>query len=258
MDQSTDSLVNELGLDEPSQVTGDDTESSDGATKHEGRIEDSPEGRDSDGDAIDGSIPVVSGFDLPDLPAVHVIDAGTSSINERSAFGAPDSGPVASEGPAPASESKRGRGRPPGSVSKKETVSSTLAGISSMLQGIHMAVGAIASAPELELSDDEAAKIAGLIEKGQKLYPVQLDPKKLFWAEFAVVMSGIYIPKAVAIGKRKARTAGPKLVTMPAPPKEPATQGQPRTATPQNGTQVKGITQDELAALHHAGMGVSD
>jgi hypothetical protein len=73
--------------------------------------------------------------------------------------------------------------------------------------GVHSMLATIARAPELELSEDEAAKIAKASVAVAKLYNIETTEKAAAWANLAGALGGAYIPRFLAINFRKSQEA---------------------------------------------------
>lgn len=97
----------------------------------------------------------------------------------------------------------RRRGRPRGSSNKPRAGNSSK-NIEGLLFGLHSMLSAISHTPELELSDDEAEKLASAIQGVNDLYDTPVVPPWVTaWGNLAFACGGIYGPRLVAISARK-------------------------------------------------------
>jgi hypothetical protein len=111
------------------------------------------------------------------------------------------------------------------------------------------------SIPELEIDPSEAKAMSELVTEAQRLYPVVISEKKIFWTKVAITLGTIYGSRAVAIAKkpvkkkepiliRPAQTPAPAQSSQPAQPSEPARQESQKPPTITNPSQVwdEGVT----------------
>jgi hypothetical protein len=89
-------------------------------------------------------------------------------------------------------------------------------------------LAAIAKTPELELSEEEAAKLAKASLAVAKQYNVETTAKAAAWANLAGCIGGIYVPRLMAANFRKKAEAAQRksgnagVVNFPgAPPMQP-------------------------------------
>jgi hypothetical protein len=152
--------------------------------------------------------------------------------------------PVGNEstaGPIPIGTGTRRRGRPPGTRNKTtiaesaQKVSQTLENIEGMLQGIHIAVGAMIQYPAFELSDKEAKAYADAIKMFSAHYPTIVSSKQVATVNLLATVSGIYIPRLMGAYAAKTSNAPAKanVVEMPKPqPQKPASPNTPPATEP--------------------------
>lgn len=142
-------------------------------------------------------------------------DAGTEGfVNPAS---------VGENGSDPGGQPRRGRGRPKGSGRKAqtETVRSLgVDGVAGILVSVHSMLAAISKSPELELSEDEAAKIAKAAIAVADLYDLQTTKKATAWANLMGCLGAAYIPRFVSVNVRKKmeaaeRKANPNVTQFP-------------------------------------------
>lgn len=109
------------------------------------------------------------------------------------------------------------RGRPPGSRNRprEEKTPENLGDLKALLLSVHFMGAKMLSAPELELSEEEAAKLSGAITNVAKYYSMTIDPKKMAIIQLAFCMGGIYGPRI------KAMTSKSKNSTQIPPTKPP-------------------------------------
>jgi len=73
------------------------------------------------------------------------------------------------------------------------------------LQSVHFGLGILLAAPELNLSDEEAAQFADAAVNVAKHYDVGASAKALAWTDLAMVAGSIYGVRVMQImGRRKA------------------------------------------------------
>jgi hypothetical protein len=68
---------------------------------------------------------------------------------------------------------------------------------------MHVMLASALAVPELELTEDEAHKIAVAGADVAKHYSVELDPKTVAWVQLGMVCGSIYGSRAVAIYFRR-------------------------------------------------------
>ena len=92
---------------------------------------------------------------------------------------------------------------------------------------MHSTLAAIARAPELELNEAEAEKIAKASVSVAKLYNVETTEKATAWANLIGVVGAAYVPRFIALNMRRKmeaaeRRAGGNVTNFPgAPPIQP-------------------------------------
>jgi hypothetical protein len=134
--------------------------------------------------------------------------SGTESQAGSGTGGAPESG----------TGSPRKRGRPPGSRNKSRAGGEQrkpatagapaptrapldLNGLEKILYSLH-AMAAAKIAPELQLSESEAAAMAAAIGAVAEHYDLTIDPKTQAWVQLGFIVFAVYGPRAVAIAQR--------------------------------------------------------
>jgi hypothetical protein len=95
-----------------------------------------------------------------------------------------------------------------------------ITGVEGMLNGIHWMLSRFVQ--ELELDDDETAKLARAVARVTDLYDHKMNPAVLAWGNLAVVAGGIYGPRAVAYMARTRKERRGKLVDIKVAPAAPA------------------------------------
>jgi hypothetical protein len=185
-------------------------------------------------------IPSIDPFDIPE------VITGTDSFDRP---GTRDYRPTDSGQP------KR-RGRPVGSKNRNQGTSEprrlqdSLADLEALLLSLHFMGAKILEAPEWELDEAEAKKLADGIKEVAKHYSVSIDPKKMVLGQLAFAMAGIYGPRLV-VTFRKQKTDKPKATVLPFPQPQAAPSqaqtSQPQSAAPQqprqNGPVQKPLSQ---------------
>jgi len=82
-----------------------------------------------------------------------------------------------------------------------------------MLFSIHLMGAAFLKVPELMLTEDESKQLGDAVTRVTELYEVPLmDEKTLAWVNLAIVASGIYGPRTVAVVVNKKKEAKPTIV----------------------------------------------
>lgn len=108
----------------------------------------------------------------------------------------------------------RRRGRPRGKrAQKEETVSnlSALLKIERLLVTGCFFLGNIAGAPELQITEAEAAEIGEALKELSRHYPIGMSEKTIAWVNLSFAVGGVFGPRVVAIYKRP-RAPGPGRV----------------------------------------------
>lgn len=101
---------------------------------------------------------------------------------------------------------KRKRGRPSGSGNKSKPKAQAPLDIDFVqisLLSIHTMLASLVNVPELELTDDEAAKLAKAVHNVSRYYPVSIDPKAQAWFGLATAAGSIYGTRLFAVMARK-------------------------------------------------------
>jgi hypothetical protein len=101
-------------------------------------------------------------------------------------------------------------------------------GAKNSFKEFHSFLARLLDVPELEMSDDDAARFTEAYREVRKHFPVpSVDPKWVALGTFAYVAYGVYAPRvaAVAAKKRGQATPGGQRQTLPGtmPPSSPAT-----------------------------------
>jgi len=167
-----------------------------------------------------------------DGPVIETPAEPDHSANGSASFeGFTDPASVGQDGAGDSGQpAKRGRGRPKGSGNKQkaETVRSIgIEGVAGILLTVHSTLAAIARAPELELNEAEAEKIAKASVSVAKLYNVETTEKATAWANLIGVVGAAYVPRFIALNMRRKmeaaeRRAGGNMTNFPgAPPIQP-------------------------------------
>jgi hypothetical protein len=169
--------------------------------------------------------------------------AGFDSV---SPFDIIDNGPERTD--SSSSGQPRRRGRPPGSrnrnTAQEKATPNLIADFESLLLSVHFMGAKILSIPEMEIDAEESKKLSDAIKNVAKHYAVNIDPKKLAWAQLAAAAGGIYVPRFIAASKRQPKQPGPVLV-----PKSDAKPGaQPINAPPKPKLEVPSQMWDESPA----------
>jgi hypothetical protein len=148
-----------------------------GAESHDGGIED---------DAIPVTITANGGVEpLDDYSGIVTVEP--SSLGGENAEN--DGGPR-----------KRGRPRGAKTASAKQTTKEVSSDLEGILLSLHFMGAALLKAPELCLSDEEAAKLSKAIARVNAEYGnVILPPKTAAWINLAICAGGVYGPRMVAI-----------------------------------------------------------
>jgi len=122
---------------------------------------------------------------------------------------------------------RKRRGRPIGSRNATKTQAENLVGnIEALLVSIHFGVATMLSVPELEIDPSEAKAMSELVSEAQRLYPLAISEKKIFWSKVCVTLGTIYGSRAVAIAKKPVKKKEPILMPTPTP-RAPGTQPAP-------------------------------
>jgi hypothetical protein len=125
----------------------------------------------------------------------------------------------------PDESGKRGRGRPRGST--KSASSSTRASsdketandLTGVLLSTHMMLAAFLQVKELEIDQNEAARLAQAVTRVNKLYGgFMLSEKTMAWINLLMAGGGIYGPRFVAFSARTKKENASKPVTIDAQP----------------------------------------
>lgn len=137
-----------------------------------------------------------------------------------------------------ASAAPRRRGRPAGSLGKKKESVQDIDSITAVLFSLHEMAAGLTKMPELEITQNDAQKIALSVERVRAFYPTNFNPKVMAWVNLGTTLSGIYGIQFMAVRNRFRREAAKaRLHTMPSPQQQPAPQ-QPAPATPKVATGI--------------------
>jgi len=100
-------------------------------------------------------------------------------------------------------------------------------------------LGNIANAPELHITEAEAAEIGDALKELSRHYPLGMSEKKIAWINFSFAVGGVFSPKIVAIYRRPKRPGPERVVT---PIREAAAAGTPvREPGPMNPVTGAGV-----------------
>lgn len=140
-------------------------------------------------------------------------------IDPASAAGGSDSG-VRDGGP-------RKRGRKPGGKNKPRAPKNAPSDLDSFFAtcifGIHQIAASVAKAPELELDDEESARIAKHARAVLSQYTsIDVSPRAQAWVGLIVACGGVYGPRLVAHKIRREHEREARQHRQPAPPPRPA------------------------------------
>lgn len=131
---------------------------------------------------------------------------------------------TAANGPAPATDGPRKRGRrpkstAPGSVSGGYAETTLdISGIEKILLSSHLIMATMMKAPNLALDQKEARALAEATVNVTRHYNVQATQKTIDWVNFATTAFMIYGTRAIAYGaERKKQKAADQSVTGPQP-----------------------------------------
>lgn len=69
--------------------------------------------------------------------------------------------------------------------------------------GLHAHVATLTETPEIALSEQEAGTFLKSVENVMRHYPMNASQKALDWGALAFIASTIYVPRALAIARRK-------------------------------------------------------
>ena len=150
------------------------------------------------------------------------------------------------------------RGRPPGSVNKAKARSPVSVSTDMMqfsLQGLHSMLAIMLSAPQWELSEEEAKHVSKSYEAVAQFYDMQASQKSIAWGNLAMTLMIVYgsrIGSTIALNKAKrqeAKANNPKA-TPTVVVQHPKQAGPPLGATPM----VRKSTPDDLNMLNEAPM----
>jgi len=108
------------------------------------------------------------------------------------------------DGTSVSGEPRRRRGRPPGSGNKNKAPKSAIGadGIAALLVTLHSGLVIVSKCPELEITEDEAAKLAKASKTVADLYDMQASQKAIAWTNFIGIAGSIYITRIIAISIR--------------------------------------------------------
>ncbi len=152
-------------------------------------------------------------------------DKGSAGKNESGEIGetagSGETGETAGSGETGAAETPRKRGRPKGSKNKTagsptQKTPIDLNGLEKLLYSLH-AVAAVKIAPELALSEIEAAQLAGAISAVSEHYDFNIDPKTQAWVQLIICAGAIYAPRALRIRERVTKKHVDNVVPLHAP-----------------------------------------
>lgn len=151
-----------------------------------------------------------NGIDVNEATGVgnsHIPDGGSSDATDLASI--PDSGDSGS------STRKRRKRRDAGSKRGRKANTETSQNLESILFSLHTMGSLLLKVPELELTEDESAKLASAIQQVNELYDMPiLPPSVMAWTNLAIVSGTIYGPRAIAIinNKKNAEKGEPKVI----------------------------------------------
>jgi hypothetical protein len=118
------------------------------------------------------------------------------------------------------SEAPKRRGRKPGSKnSTSKSSKETANDLTGLFLGIHTMCAMLTGIPELELEEEEAAKLAKAVARVNNYYGGMVIPEKYaVWGNFAVALGTVYGPRAITYRMRMKQEAQGKPVTINAVP----------------------------------------
>jgi hypothetical protein len=115
----------------------------------------------------------------------------------------------------PADTRKR-RGRPRGSTSTsgKQSTKEVSQDLTSILLSVHFMLAKLTSISELELDEDEAAKLGSAVARVNKEFGVQImSPKTAALVNLGMVGMGVYGPRVVAVMNNAKKKKEPRPMT---------------------------------------------
>lgn len=95
------------------------------------------------------------------------------------------------------------RGRKPGSTNKQKTASLDLSSVEALLLTIHTGLSVLLKAPEFELTEEEAHKIAEAGTRVSRHYNMTATAKSVDFANLAIVLGTAYGSRVMAMKMRK-------------------------------------------------------
>ncbi len=124
-----------------------------------------------------------------------------AGINVVDPFTLPDSDAGADTG---SDQPRKRRGRKARAAEEKEAVQNitSLLKIERLLVTGCFFLGNLASAPELHISDAEAAEISEALKELAKFYPIGMSEKAIAWVNLSFAVGGVFGPRVIAITKR--------------------------------------------------------
>lgn len=164
-------------------------------------------------------------------PTIARDTTGTARTGSGNATGTtPEPGTIPEPEPV-----KRGRGRPPGSGTKKadSSVSASekplnINGVEKILFSIHTILAAVTDIEELAIKEKDAQELAAAIAGVTNEYLIVMSPKTAAWVELGRVCGVIYGPRAVNVWLE----AKNRKHNQPPPHHQRQSGGQQRTETP--------------------------
>ena len=139
-----------------------------------------------------------------DSGTIGTVDGSGSEIGNLDGFTVydPDSGKPAGSGSGSndGGDTPRRRGRKPGSknASTKDTANLTGVDIKDILLSIHTMLAIRMSCPEMELTDDEAARMDKAVKRVMRHYPLNVSQKAVDTSMLFYVLADVYGTRAVA------------------------------------------------------------
>lgn len=90
----------------------------------------------------------------------------------------------------------------------------SLANIEGLLYSVHCMGAVLLQVPELEVSKEEAAKLADAIKEVAKYYPIGISDKAAAWTNLIFVAGGMYGKRVIDVRFRLKKEASKKVVSI--------------------------------------------
>lgn len=156
-----------------------------------------------------------TGGNSDEIPTVDPTAIGTGEVEGTASGNASDSngnqagGTGATSGRKPRSD----KGKQRGPRAAREEKAFYLGGFENLLVSAHLMIAKIAECPEIELSEDEAARITRALNDLRAHYNVTLTETQQVWGNLILTAGAVYGPKALAIYARNMKPRKPATVT---------------------------------------------